>query len=162
MKLGHAVAVAVLLAPIPFAGMTDPAAAAAVHIVTVKVELIAKDGPPFWDMKRITPPRKNITLDHSKRTRSVTFEVCADGAIAVLKLRATLLGDEKVAVRPNLLLYDGPPCSSNDLAASVYPSSQVIAGGTGKTGWEIHLPSEKFASFDYAHTSIDVSHNLWP
>lgn len=161
MKFGHAAAVAFLLAPIPFAGMTGPAVAAPVHIITVKVELVAVDGYPFVDAEKINRQR-NITLEHGKPTGTVTFTSCADGAIAVLKVRASLRSNETVSVRPNLLLYDGPPCNSNDIAGTFWPPSRVIAGGRGNIGWEMSVDSGKFASADYAQAFINVTHNLWP
>ncbi|MGW9369679.1 hypothetical protein ACWGVR_06630 [Streptomyces xanthophaeus] len=159
MKLGKVIAAAVLLTPLSFAGLTDPAAAAAAHIVTADVFVSARDGFDRNSIKR----KANFTLTHNKRTTSVKYRACTDGATAVLKLHVTLNGDETVTVSPNLALYDASAwCEMKDLAGSKSPEPATLGGGGGRLILDFTVTSDKFLGKDDASAGMTVTHNLWP
>ncbi|GGT07050.1 hypothetical protein GCM10010254_29480 [Streptomyces chromofuscus] len=168
MRFGRFVATAALLAPIPFAGMTEPASAAVQHIIVVQGKIGARDGVDVWggsSVRNESPIRETFALTHNDRSWRKTFKVCAgDEARAVLSVRAFLRDDEQVSVRPNVWLYEGHDCESSDLDANVWPQSQAMPGGRGSRSWEIWLPSDEDlgAWGDAAFATVTFTHALFP
>ncbi|WP_330462093.1 hypothetical protein OIB37_02200 [Streptomyces sp. NBC_00820] len=148
--------------------MTEPASAAAQHIIVLQGKIGARDGADVWGGHSVTkesPFRETFVLTHNDRQWKKTFKVCAGNeARAVLYVRAYLRDDEQVYVRPNVWLYEGHDCDSSDLDANVWPASQVMPGGRGSRSWQIWLPSEEenLGVRDAAYADVTFTHALFP
>ncbi|MER6304133.1 hypothetical protein ABT247_31930 [Kitasatospora sp. NPDC001539] len=168
MKLRNIIAVAVLLAPVPFVGMTVPAEAAVDHIIVLDGWVQAEDGPSlpdptYHDQK--TPFHHQIVLTHEMTKSHASFVVstCADDEVkATLSVGLNLLNDESVVVSPRLLLFHGSDCTTQPLDNVSPLAAHAIEGGRGGGNWQIFVPSRDYLGTNLADANLTVTHSLWP
>ncbi|WP_371598552.1 hypothetical protein [Streptomyces sp. NBC_00564] len=167
MKLGYFVAAAVLLTPIPFAGMAQPAAALEeTHVVVLKGNLRVISCCGFLGMgngDETFPFWKQVGLTRSNQRAYLEITGCAGGeARGILEFRLRLNDSDKLFVRPTLLLYEGASCNSDDKDAEVYPYPTEVAANSGATVWEIGVFNNEFRSLDEVWANFTATHSLWP
>ncbi|MET9963023.1 hypothetical protein ABZ128_28820 [Streptomyces sp. NPDC006326] len=163
MKLGHIIAAATLLAPIPFAGMTNPATASSVHTVVVSGFFAVKDGGTFpsYNVTRVRfniPPR-TFTLTHSRPSDSLTRRLCAaDETRGELRVQMVLQPSQAVDVLAEVKLYEETTCENHDLEGKNWDSIRVTPGQT-KQIYLMQVNGE-YDSRDNAEAHIIVHQNI--
>lgn len=130
MKLRHFIAAAVLIAPIPFIGMTSAATAASQHIVFFSGQLRVFDDSLKWVEEQFTTPPQN--LKHTGPT-SMHFKMvrCAAGATrGELQVWASLLNNNDLFVTTEVRLFEGTSCGTTDQEGYRHHEFTVPQGGT--------------------------------
>jgi hypothetical protein len=164
MKLGHIMAAAVLLAPIPFVGMTEPAAAASTHTVVLSGTLFAYDGGSVFgsgdDKTKDFDKRVNLTHDEP-RARLKFVECAGDETRAELSVELRLTQTESVSVQPTLYLYEESACNNTDRDGSQQATARRLAGGQSRH-WFLKVFNDEASSFDFVWADLTVTHNVVP
>ncbi len=160
MKVRRLSAAALLLAPIMFTGMTEPAQAANPRVVSISGDLVLLYHG--GSEKQTWPIRKGIFLRHgggeSEETISVTG--CLSGDIkGVLTVRAKLADFESISLDPRLSLYQGK-CTSHDRIAVDYGPIRPLRPGKSLK-WHLHATSTvdlvpSFAAVSFTATYANV------
>ncbi|MFJ8504896.1 hypothetical protein [Streptomyces avermitilis] len=160
MKLVH-LAAAVLLVPIPFLGMTEPAAAANTHAVTAEGWLTAVDSghPADGVQKEIDG---TALLTHDNPTANFRVQVCAGGETrGVLSVMLRLRDSEKVDTSATLYLYEDSQCNNNDLDGTVRAPNKAISLGGGRS-LRMYVKNSEFLSPDFVKANFRITHRVGP
>ncbi|MFD7096448.1 hypothetical protein [Streptomyces xanthophaeus] len=169
MKLGYVIAAAVLLAPIPFAGMENPAAASPVHTVVVNGTLVVRDGGSSFDYpkRKITErvfhiPTRTFTLRHGHPGGALVHRVCAaDETRGELRVKVLLQPSGRVDALAELKLFEESVCENLDLEGKDYGTTSIRPGQTGTIG-NLLVKNGEFNSFDLATAAVTVTQNPVP
>ncbi|GEC05925.1 hypothetical protein SSP24_35800 [Streptomyces spinoverrucosus] len=159
MKLGRVMAAVALLAPIPFAGMTEPAAAVDSHTVLIRGSISAHDCCSIWGGNewRSETVKSDDVRTHNRPWVTTWRSVCAgQEARAVLLVDIFLNNQEKVVVAATLKLYEGASCSSNDNDGEDYRATTVALGASRQV--DLAVDSHEWGSDDKARASFIVLH----
>ncbi len=157
MKFGRVVAAAVLLTPIPFIGIAEPAAAARTHTVSIEGTLVVGNGGHAREFLDIDA---RVNLTHTSPIRHPQFEICAnDEARGVLLFTLTLNRFDEVGVTPVLYLYEGSSCGTRDLDATASAERRLIPLGGNRT-WSMVAKNDEFLSFDVAQADFTVTQGV--
>jgi hypothetical protein len=165
MKNGHVIAAAVLLAPIPFMGMTEPAAANSIHTVVVKGTVRAYDGGPvFGGSHNVTKTiSRTVDLRHGGQDRHLRFTACAGG-----ETRADLIVDlrlnsaEQIVADSTLYLFEGSSCNSDDQDGSQSVRNPKPISIDQSRHRFLKVFNNEFQSFDFVTADFTVTHNVQP
>ncbi|MEV4190923.1 fibronectin type III domain-containing protein [Streptomyces toxytricini] len=163
MKLGRLIAALVLLAPIPFLGAADSAAAAQVHTVAIEgyLRVYASSGLFGGGHIRVENFSESIRVTHARPTESISEEACAgDEARGELRVTFDLRGEEVVTV-VRLRLYEGANCFSGDRDAEDYRFLRIDESESR----QVHAyanSDDEFGSHDAVSANFTVSQNTGP
>ncbi|MFE6825319.1 fibronectin type III domain-containing protein [Streptomyces sp. NPDC057690] len=159
MKLGYFVTAGILLTPIPFMGMTQPAAAANTHRVTLGGTLFVNSYREGYSFKL----GEVVHLTHDRRSDTFRIERCSfDGeARGVLTVTVSLSSSEKVIARPSLSLYEENTCYNNDREGTAIAKAAAISFNHVRK-WDLVVNNGEFLSMDFAHAKITVSNTVGP
>lgn len=163
MKFRHIIATAVLLAPIPFVGMTEDAAARNTHAITIKGEIGIGDyggtGKSEFHYEQIN---KVFNLTHDNPRDAFSWRYCAGGEVVgyVSIWLALNDADDRVVEKPTLTLYEGATCSTRDLV-----KQRVGAGHAIRVGQSRIINSEirntEIASIDdFLRVNLRIAHGV--
>ncbi|CAM5468350.1 hypothetical protein [Streptomyces avidinii] len=163
MKLGHVIAAAVLMAPVPFI-VTEPAAAANTHTVGVEGSISVTDGggwlagPPFGRQETFS---QEFNLTHDDPTVwPVVAELCVRGQTnGTLSVQLRLNRDETVYIYPALYLNEESECNNDDLDAADLARSRTIAANR-ETTWVLRAENKNPFSPDTASARVAVTHRI--
>ncbi len=159
MKPGHIIAAAVLLAPIPFAGMTNPAAASSQHTVVVSGHLTVTDAGGFPRYKKhivnFNIPPRTFTLTHSRPFGRLTHRVCAGGETrGELRVQVLLQPSQSVDALAEVRLYEESTCENLDLEGKDWESTSVPPGQTRQIS--LAKVNHEHGSWDTVEADITV------
>ncbi|MFD9454949.1 fibronectin type III domain-containing protein [Streptomyces sp. NPDC059985] len=157
MKVGHVIGATVLLTPVLFVGMTEPASARNTHTVTIQGVLNVRDAGGQVSGDAFTEP---INLTHDSPTGSFRVERCAGGQTrGVLSVTVRLNSTETVSPSAVLYLYEGTDCKSNDLegtARTRATDGPLLMGRIRDR--ELSVKNGEFLSDDSAHAELSIEH----
>ncbi|MFF4105685.1 hypothetical protein [Streptomyces sp. NPDC001903] len=166
MKLGHVIAATVLLTPIPFAGMTNPAAAFSPHTVVVSGLLRVEDSgstfsipPNKRHLVNLNIPPTKFTLTHTRPTHRAVHKACAaEETQGQLTISLVLQPSERVDALAELKLFEESHCENYDLDGTDWASVSVPPGQTGRIENLFVTNSQEYDSWDNASASVTIDH----
>ncbi|KJY26596.1 fibronectin type III domain-containing protein [Streptomyces katrae] len=160
MKLGNLFAVAVLMTPLPFVGMAQPAWAHPTHTVAITGALVVENNPVFGKGSRITRHVfREVNLTHGDPKESFLFVQCAGGeSRGELRVTVDLIESDRVTVSALLNFFEGSTCGSTDLEEFQRWNGSIAAGESVKVGLEAY--NHEFQSNDGAVANFTVTHNV--
>jgi hypothetical protein len=170
MKLGNVIAAAVLVTPIPFAGMTNPAVASSSHTVVVSGWMRVTDSGAFFSIPpnqtrivNFTIPTRTLTLTHTSPSRRITHRVCAAGeTTGKLTIQLVLQPSQRVDALAELKLYEESVCENLDLDDTDWASTSVNPGQTKQIDTLWVTNAQEFQSWDSAEASVTVTQKSVP
>ncbi|MGE7387862.1 fibronectin type III domain-containing protein [Streptomyces sp. NPDC004126] len=155
MKRGRAVGAAVLLAPVLFVGMTQPAAARNTHAVTIRGVLNVRDAGGQVNGGSYS---ETVNLTHDAPRGSFRFERCAGGETrGLLIVTLQLNKDETVTPRGTLYLYEESSCNNNDLDGTMRTAARPLAMDKVRTH-HLSVKNDEFLSDDSTSADFSITH----
>lgn len=164
MKLARLMAAALLLAPIAFVGMTEPAAAANTHIVLLKGKMWVLDSGGLLGKSslRKVPIDRQANLTHDAPKKTFKFKTCAGHETrGELSVALTLTSSDRVVTSTRLRLFEESGCDNDDLDGWHAPAIRVIGVGDGHRT-RITVLNDEFESPDQVDADFTVRHNALP
>ncbi|MFF4105664.1 hypothetical protein [Streptomyces sp. NPDC001903] len=167
MKLGHVIATAVLLTPIPFAGMTNPAAASSSHTVVVNGKMTVTDSGSFplnnVHIVNFEMPTRTFILTHARPTGRVVHRVCAaEETRGQLTIQVVLQPSERVDALAELKLYEESTCENLDLDDTDWAATSVNPGQTRQMKRLWVTNAQEVQSWDSAEATVTVAQEPSP
>ncbi|MEV5385657.1 fibronectin type III domain-containing protein [Streptomyces sp. NPDC052721] len=161
MKLRLAIATAILIIPVPFVSMTEPAAAANTHVVVLTGHMKVIDSPGLFTGKRVGEFNfeKRATLTHDRTRATLSTGACVRDSFGLLTVQLELTRFEYVAVTPTIRLYEGSTCLSDDLDGEKSAITQGVTVGESKS-WNLEVVNSEFNSLDYAGAKFFVRNTV--
>ncbi|MYW15254.1 hypothetical protein GT039_06535 [Streptomyces sp. SID2955] len=160
MKVPRLAAIAVLLAPIPFAGAAEPVGAAQVHAVFAHGHLRVYECCSFLSPSHtvIVDFSKHLVLTHARPTEHFWVKGCAgDQARGELRVDLRLTESEEVVTKARLKLYEGSTCDNLDLDGADSRSTVTGEGQSRRLLFEVW--NDEFHSNDTATADFTVGQN---
>ncbi|UFQ99910.1 hypothetical protein KBP30_01155 [Streptomyces sp. Go40/10] len=160
MKLLRLAAAAVLLAPLPFLRVTEPAAAAQVHTVVAKgfMEVYECCSILSPSHTKIVPIDERVVLTHGRPNEHFWVRGCAgDQVRGELRVDLRLNEAEHVNVVARLRLYEETTCENLDRDGEYSPSENVDEGQSRRL--DFYVRNAEFHSSDKVTVGLTVSNN---
>lgn len=136
MKLGRVIVAAMLLTPIPFFGMAEPARAGNLHVVSLTGDMYLFQSGSFLGGigSYIDPPlsgRAFLTHAAGDNRRTFKFDHCWGDVRGLLYVKARLNRNDTVSVSAVLSLYEGKSCGTDDLeGVKILDPVRITVGAT--------------------------------
>ncbi|MFF5447522.1 fibronectin type III domain-containing protein [Streptomyces sp. NPDC012888] len=157
MKLRYAAGAAVLLTPVLFVGMTEPAAARNTHTMWIRGVLNVRDAGGEVTGGSFS---QAVDLTHDATSGTFRFSRCAGGeTTGVLVLTFYLRRDETVTPNGTLSLYEGTRCDDPDREGTIRVSERPILLGKVRSE-ELVVRNREFLSDDSTSAEFSITHRV--
>ncbi|MGW8783076.1 fibronectin type III domain-containing protein [Streptomyces sp. NPDC055796] len=155
MNLRYATGAAVLLTPVLFVGMTEPAAARNTHTMLIRGVLNVRDAGGEVTGGSFS---QAVDLTHDATTGTFRFSRCAGGeTTGVLVLTFYLHRDETVTPNGTLSLYEGTRCNDPDLDGTIRVAERPIVLGKVRNE-NLVVKNGEFLSNDSTSAEFSITH----